>query len=200
MLCVSLQSCPALCIAVGCSPPGSSVHGILQARILGWVAISISRGSSWPRDRTHVFCTVGRCFTIWVTKEALCTELWSKQESIFPRCYQDREWELTEASCIQYRWESRGSPTLTLRVSDAKTVNIGGYLESALQVFLSRFTNLPRTGYKKGWKEHLFDSHWLLLSRSWLFTMNLLITHVQTSGLIWSLPTSHHWPPRCHFK
>ena len=47
-----------------CSPPGSSVHGILQARILEWVAISFSRGSSWPRDQTWVSCTVGRFFTI----------------------------------------------------------------------------------------------------------------------------------------
>ena len=46
------QSCPTLCDPVDCSPPGSSVHGILQARILEWVAISLSRGYSRPRDRT----------------------------------------------------------------------------------------------------------------------------------------------------
>ena len=46
------QSCPTLCNHVDCSPPGSSVHGILQARILEWVAISFSRGSSQPRDQT----------------------------------------------------------------------------------------------------------------------------------------------------
>ena len=40
-----------------CSPPGSSVHGILQGRILKWVAIPFSRGSSWPRDQTYVSCT-----------------------------------------------------------------------------------------------------------------------------------------------
>ena len=145
-----------LCIALDGSPPGSSVHGILQARIRGWVAISISSGSSWSRDQTHVCCIVGRCFTIWAMKEALCTELWSKQESIFPRWYQDREWELTEASCIQCSWELRGSLTLTLRVSDAKTVNIRGYLQSALQVSLSGFTDLPKTGYKTGWQEHTY--------------------------------------------
>ena len=50
------QSCPALCYPVDCSPPGSPVHGISQARILEWVAISSSRGSSWPRDRTHISC------------------------------------------------------------------------------------------------------------------------------------------------
>ena len=48
------QSCPTLCDPVDCRPPGSSIHGILQARILEWVAISFSRGSSWPRDRTQV--------------------------------------------------------------------------------------------------------------------------------------------------
>ena len=44
------QSCPTLCGPMDCSPPGSSVHGISQARTLEWVAISFSRGSSWPRD------------------------------------------------------------------------------------------------------------------------------------------------------
>ena len=49
-----LQSCLTPCEPVDCSPPGSSVHGILQARILEWVAIPSSRGSSQPKDRTHV--------------------------------------------------------------------------------------------------------------------------------------------------
>ena len=48
---------------VDCSPPGSSVHGILQARILEWVAISFSRASSWPRDGTHISCLAGWFFT-----------------------------------------------------------------------------------------------------------------------------------------
>ena len=51
--------------------PSSSVHGISQARILEWVAISFSRGSSQPRDRTWVFCIPGRFLTIWATSEAL---------------------------------------------------------------------------------------------------------------------------------
>ena len=48
-----LQLCPTLCDPMDCSPPGSSVHGILQARILEWVAMPSSRGSSHPMDRTH---------------------------------------------------------------------------------------------------------------------------------------------------
>ena len=53
-----------------CSPPGSSVHGILQAKMLEWVAILFSRGSSQPRDWTWVSCIAGRFFTIWATREA----------------------------------------------------------------------------------------------------------------------------------
>ena len=52
----SLNLCPTLCDPVDCSLPGSSIHGILQARILEWVAIPFSRGSSQLRDRTHVSC------------------------------------------------------------------------------------------------------------------------------------------------
>ena len=55
---------------VNCSPPSSSVHGFLQARILEWVAISFSRGSSWPRDRTQVSYIAGRCFNLCATREA----------------------------------------------------------------------------------------------------------------------------------
>ena len=47
--------------------PGSPVLGILQARILEWVAIPFSRVSSWPRDRTQASCTVGEFFTVWTT-------------------------------------------------------------------------------------------------------------------------------------
>ena len=59
------------CDPVDCSLPGSSAHGILQAKILQWVAISFSRGSSWPRDWTQVSCTAGRFFTNWAMREGL---------------------------------------------------------------------------------------------------------------------------------
>ena len=63
------QLCPTLCNPVAFTPPGSSVHGILQARIPEWVAISFSRGSSRPRDRTLVSHIAGRCFNLWATRE-----------------------------------------------------------------------------------------------------------------------------------
>ena len=65
-----LKSCScsvvSACDSLDCSLPGSSVHGIFQARIPEWVAISFSRGSSWPRGQariSHISCIVGRCFT-----------------------------------------------------------------------------------------------------------------------------------------
>ena len=63
------QSCLTLCDPMDCSLQGSSVHGIFQARVLEWIAISFSRGSSQPRDRTRVSSTAGRRFTVWATRE-----------------------------------------------------------------------------------------------------------------------------------
>ena len=54
------QLCPTLCSPMDCSPPGSFVHGILQTRILEWIAILFTRGFSQPRDQTWVSCIAGR--------------------------------------------------------------------------------------------------------------------------------------------
>ena len=64
------QSCPILCSPMDCSQPGFSVHGLLQARIPEWVAVSFSRGSAQPRDRTQVSHIAGGFFTAWATREA----------------------------------------------------------------------------------------------------------------------------------
>ena len=66
------QSCLTLCDPKDYSPPGSSFHGILQARILAGIAILFSRGSSWPKDWSWFSCFAGSFFTIWATKEAPC--------------------------------------------------------------------------------------------------------------------------------
>ena len=68
------QSCPTLCDPMDCSPPGSSVHGIFQARILARVAICYARGSCLHRDRTHVSCVScieRQILYPWATWEAL---------------------------------------------------------------------------------------------------------------------------------
>ena len=72
-VCLVAQSCLTLCDSRYCSPPGSSVHGILQARLLEWVAMPSSRGSSQPRDGIQVSHIAGRFSTIWATRETQCT-------------------------------------------------------------------------------------------------------------------------------
>ena len=81
-VCVPAWSCPAVCDPVDCSPPGSSVHGILQARILEGVAISFSRRSSQPRDRTPVSCIAGGFFTIKTLKLPTCIGAWISFKSV----------------------------------------------------------------------------------------------------------------------
>ena len=91
-----LQSCPTLWDLMDCSPPGSSVHRILQARILEWVAISFSRGSSLPRDRTRVSRILGRRFNLWATREAHCGKFWKKWEC-------QTTWPASWEICMQVR-------------------------------------------------------------------------------------------------
>ena len=77
-----IQLCPTLCNPIDCSPPGSSVHGIFQARILEWVVMPFSRVSSWPRGQTQVSCIVRRFFTIWATREAQITHAATAAKSL----------------------------------------------------------------------------------------------------------------------
>ena len=84
------QTCPTLCNPVDCRPPGFSVYGISQARILEWVSISFSRGSSRPRDRTWVSRIAGRRFNFWATREAhQIQEITAKSNAVnfLPRIY-----------------------------------------------------------------------------------------------------------------
>ena len=74
----SLGSCPTLCDHMDCSLPGSSIHSIFQARVLEWIAISFSRGSSQPRYQSQVSRIAGGCFTVWAT-DLKCSEHTSKK-------------------------------------------------------------------------------------------------------------------------
>jgi len=81
----SLQLCPALFDSIDCSMPDSSVHGILQARILEWVAMPSSRGSSWPRDWTCISLWFLHCRQIlycWAAREAPSVQF----SSVAQRC------------------------------------------------------------------------------------------------------------------
>ena len=117
------QSCPALWEPMDCSLPESSVYGILQARIMEWVAIHFYRGSSWPTDRTQVSCIAGIFFTVWATREAprwqkgmLLREFaWFEKTFIYPHssdtnilCWvQKRETLRQPCSQLAVHWLSR---------------------------------------------------------------------------------------------
>ena len=97
------QLCLTLCDPMDCSLPGISVHGILQARILEWVAIPFSRGSSQTRDQTQVFCIAGIFFTVWTSREAHhnCYHPKGVRDIHIPKtsvcdsnfCHNDNSWE-----------------------------------------------------------------------------------------------------------
>ena len=116
----SLQSCPTLCDPVNCSLPGSSVQGIFQARIPEWMAVPLSRGSSRPRDQTHISyvspALAGRFFTTSAPWEA-CTpyDLLNKWAD---------EWvhfHVTFSNCDNmFLWEP---PKLTIPASSVKLLS-----------------------------------------------------------------------------
>ena len=82
LLCLTLRD------SMDCSPPGPSIHGIFQVRILQWVSISCSRGSSWPRDWTHLFCVscIGRWFftTVLLGKPTSTTNIYNSNNPKAP--------------------------------------------------------------------------------------------------------------------
>ena len=79
------QLCSTLLGPMGCSPPGSPVHGILQAKILKWVTIPFSRGCSWPRDQTQDSYISGRFFIVWSTLDYSNTIHSSPKEFTFTK-------------------------------------------------------------------------------------------------------------------
>ena len=95
------QSCPTLCSPMDCSLPGSSIYRIFQARILEWVAISFSRRSSQPKDWTWVSCIVGRCFTIWATREVIVCG-----------CFHEKHWAGWSTNWNQDCWEKYKQPQI----------------------------------------------------------------------------------------
>ena len=94
------------------SPPDFSVHGILQARILEWVAFPFSRGSSQPRDGTQVSHIAGRFFTSWATREA--QEYWVGSLSLLQGIFPTQGWNpgLPHCRWIHYQMSHEGSPRI----------------------------------------------------------------------------------------
>ena len=115
LVCVLVtQLCLTLCKPMDCSLQGSSVRGIIQARILVWVVIFLSRGSSWPRDWTRVSCTAGRFFTIWTIPFPLWESPNIKRQSNNPFCISETGflmWQLEKSLSfpVGTMWSVRGT-------------------------------------------------------------------------------------------
>ena len=112
------------------SPPGSSVHGILQARILECVAIPFFRGSSQPRNQTWVSCIAGRFFTVWATREAICLVL---SKAIPFGSFLQTWWHFTPGERV-----SNYNTVISLGILDIKPV-CSPYLNSTISLFSSFF-------------------------------------------------------------
>ena len=106
-LSLAAQSFPNLCDPVDCSPLGSSVHGIPKARILEWVVICFSRGSSWPRDQTRLSCIAGRVLINWATRKALGDLLFTLIKEPAVGATRTMFWFLRYTIMIKYSIQSR---------------------------------------------------------------------------------------------
>ena len=184
-------SCIWLCNPMDCSPPGSSVHRIFQARVLEWAAISLSRGSSQPRDQMQVSCITDRCFTIWATREAFAqVHVYCNCDAVQP------SHPLTVSSAFDFSqhqglFPASGTfPVSHLFVSDEQ--NTGAPTSaSVLPVNIQGWSPLRLTGLISFLSKGLFRSfpyhHYLKVSILWhsaFFTVQLSQTHMTTGKTI----------------
>ena len=124
------QSCPT-----PCNPMDYTVHGILQTRILEWVAIPFSRGSSQPRDWTQISCVAGGFFTSWATREA--QEYWMGRLSLLQGMFLTQELNRGFLNCRQilYQLSYQGSPTPSYIPKELKTsTHTNTYMTSFIAV------------------------------------------------------------------
>ena len=134
----SVLSVGTLCDPVGHSPMVSSVHGIFQARILEWIAISSSRGTSWPRDQTWVSCMAARFFTNWVTRGRLQERQWTELTGCLTPvyncfCNSALAWKITwtcgrlqsmGSQRVEHDWSTPLSPLSLKRKNNIRSLNL----------------------------------------------------------------------------
>ena len=125
------ESCLILCDSMGCSPPGSSVHGILQARVLECIAIPISSGSPQPRNPIQVSYVVGRFLTTWSTMEAHGLKSKTQNSSKF----------FSSSSLSSHPWEFHPDPWLSSFVYQANSSSFCRFINFLLPT-LSLPTNM----------------------------------------------------------
>ena len=180
-------------------PPDSSVHGILQARILEWVAIPFSRGSSQPRDRTQVSHIAGRFFTIWATRETCpfknlmqySNYCWIISKSIFDQKVNFFVIVILTVDCILVRLEEAMETILwniflsfAVKVTEkseftwicCKMVNTLALLNDSIYI---KENSLQ---FKDGWWGfHFFWLRWIFVAMCWLS----LVVVSSGSSLLW---------------
>ena len=159
------RSCPTLC-----DPMDYTVHGILQARILEWVAFPFSRGSSQPRDWTRVSCIAGRFFTNWAMREAQsrhnssyrfqgkeCKTGWGTSSVVAGRCTRPVSREHNKCLCA-----GEGSEGLSLGAESTRSEHLHGWVKSQwIKIKRLRETEKTRRGWhaeEKAFQETL-NSH-----------------------------------------
>ena len=147
------QSCPTLCHLMDCSPPGSSVQEILQARILEWVAISFSRGSSRPSNQIWVSCIAGGFFTIWATTEAHTAACEDTRLSKF---------SATRAGAEQNQWSSHTHTLLTPAMGSLINMTYSPPKQQPCQ-----FNNLPLNDWAFWWPR--WPQLMCKTARTWIF-------------------------------
>ena len=167
---------------MGYSPPGSSVHGILQAWVLEWVAISFSRESSQPRDWSWVSHTTGRFFTIWATREADPDR--RRQTISYIRWHRSR-WAEAWRTVLK-NWDSTGKNSQVL----------GKHVKSPVTRKSHRTGGQGRFQYSSFWlpKElflgscgHILPAHqWTSFVAKWHGTTNLSFSpHLKKKNGVW---------------
>ena len=148
------QSCPILCNPMNQSLPGSSVHGTFQAKILEWVAIPFTRGSSQPRDWTQVFCIGRQILYHWAT--------WKALPIVFIRKQSQREMDsLAQDHCNLHKTKSGSQPssgwlspliwgTLAAELNSVKNINKFNNFHVSLKLY-------PILQWYAPYVEHLCD-------------------------------------------
>ena len=200
-LCLVTHSCPTLCDPTDSSLPGSSVHGILQARIPEWIAVLSSRGSSQPRDQTQVSLIAGRFFTIWATRET--QEYWRGSLSLFQGNFpiQELNWGLLHCRWILYQLSYPGSPwgtnpllsimkpypipliTLLFKLGFSVSVSAWGklFLEEVLSLGYLKF----KISKSYSWSSYLRSPHSSIVSFPFFVTTYFyLLAHAPLLGAV----------------
>ena len=161
------QSCHGL---MGSSPTGSSVHGILQARIVEWVAILFSRGSFWLRDQTQVSCIAGRSFTIWaIRKNYLCiSNLGVLRYYLWDRIAELDRVVVRSLSNVWFfvtPWTTACQPSLSFTISWSllKLMSIESMMPSRYLILCHPFSSCPQSFPASG----SFQMSWFFASGGW---------------------------------